>query len=115
MAYVDGVVVPVANDKREDYITKAKLIGEVFREYGATRVVDCWGSDVPDGKVTSFPMAVKRAANEAVVFAWVEWPSKAVRDEAWQTVMTDERIKQTDLPVDGQRMIFGGFEIVAES
>ncbi|MCG6857893.1 MAG: DUF1428 domain-containing protein [Salaquimonas sp.] len=114
MTYVDGVVVAVATDKRELYIEKSKLVSALFREYGALRVVDTWGVDVPDGKFTSFPMAVKREPHETVVFGWVEWPSRAVRDEAWEKVMKDERMTQIDLPFDGKRMIFGGFEMIVD-
>jgi uncharacterized protein YbaA (DUF1428 family) len=82
----------------------------MFKEYGATRVVECWGDEVPDGKVTDFKMAVKATPDEVVVFSWVEWPSKQVRDEGMKKFMADPRMKRGgDMPFSGERMIFGGF------
>ena len=84
----------------------------VFKENGATKLVECWGDDVPEGKVTSFPMAVKREENETVVFSWITWASKAARDEAWKKSMEDPRFKDMKMPFDGKRLIYGGFEVL---
>ena len=88
----------------------------IFKEHGATRCVECWADDVPDGKVTSFPMAVKRKDDEAVVFSWVEWPSKEARDAGMKKVMEDPRMPQdmSAMPFDGQRMIYGGFQPIVD-
>ncbi|MBA4144105.1 MAG: DUF1428 domain-containing protein [Nitrosospira sp.] len=89
----------------------------VFREYSALNVVECWGDDVPEGKLTSFPMAVKCQADETVVFSWVTWPSRQVRDEAWKKVMADPRLQPdaNPMPFDGKRLIYGGFEAIVET
>ena len=117
MTYVNGIVaaVPVAN--KQDFIDHAKTSSEVFREYGALSLVDCWGTDVPDGELTSFPKAVQKKDDEVVVFSWVTWPSKAVADEAWEKIMADPRMSadRNPMPFDGHRLIYGGFEAVAES
>jgi uncharacterized protein YbaA (DUF1428 family) len=82
----------------------------IFKEFGAKRVVECWGDDVPDGKVTDFKGAVKANDDETVVFSWVEYPSKEIRDAANKRIMEDKRVKAMgDMPFDGKRMIFGGF------
>jgi uncharacterized protein YbaA (DUF1428 family) len=109
MSYIDGFVVPVPTEKKAAYIAASTEMSKLFREYGATAVVECWGDDVPDGKVTDFKRAVKAEANETVVFSWTVWPSKQVRDEANQKMMNDPRMKEQDMPFDGKRMIFGGF------
>jgi len=114
MSYVDGFVAAVSKADREAYQRHAVLAGAVFREHGATSVVDAWGDDVPEGKVTSFPMAVQRKDDEVVVFGWIVWPSRAVRDAAWPKVMADPRLSGSEMPFDGQRMIFGGFEVISE-
>lgn len=110
--YVDGFVVAVPNEKKEAYRKLAAEVGAIFREFGALSVVEAWGEDVPDGKLTSFPMAVKREANETVVFSWVVWPSKEVRQAAHAKVQADPRMQpdKVDMSVfDGKRMIYGGF------
>ncbi len=117
MNYVDGFLVPVPTAHRERYIEVARKAAAMFREYGALGVVECWGNDVPEGKVTSFPMAVKLKEDETVVFSWITWPSKEVRDTGMKQFMEDPRMKTefSDMPFDGQRMIFGGFEVIVQA
>ena len=111
MSDIDGFVVPVPADKKEAYRAMAAKGAELFREFGATRIVECWGDDLPDGKVTGFKLAVQASGDENVVFSWIEWPSKAVRDEGNAKVMKDPRMQQfKDMPFDGKRMFFGGFQ-----
>jgi len=108
--YVDGYLVPVADDRKDAYRGMAAKASAIFREHGATRVVESWGDQLPDGKVTDFKGAVQATDAEKVVFSWVEWPSKAVRDAGMAKVMADERMRPgDDVPFDGKRMIYGGF------
>jgi uncharacterized protein YbaA (DUF1428 family) len=117
MNYVDGFVAAVPTANREIYRQHASTAAVVFREYGALNVVECWGDDVPEGKLTSFSMAVKREADETVVFSWVTWPSRQVRDEAWKKVMADPRLRPdaNPMPFDGKRLIYGGFKVIVEA
>jgi uncharacterized protein YbaA (DUF1428 family) len=116
MSYIDGFVTPVRTDNREVYLKHAQDMAVLFKEYGATGVVETWGNDVPEGKVTSFPMAVKCEPGETVVFSWISWPSREVRDEAWKKVMADPRMApgSVPMPFDGKRLIYGGFEVLLE-
>ena len=115
MKYIDGFVAAVPTNKQKEYLKHAKDAAVVFKEFGALDVVETWGDDVPDGKLTSFPMAVKREAHETVVFGWIVWPSRALRDAAWERVMADPRLKDQNPPFDGKRMIYGGFQTIAQS
>jgi uncharacterized protein YbaA (DUF1428 family) len=116
MSYIDGFVIPVRSANKQAYREMAAKAAAVFKEYGAIRSVECWGDDVRDGKVTDFKGAVKAQAGETVVFSWVVWPSKAVRDAGNEKMKHDPRMKMTgDMPFDGQRMIFGGFEVLLDS
>lgn len=116
MTYVDGFVVAVPTANREKYRAVAQKAAAVFKEHGALKVVECWGDDVPDGQVTSFPMAVKRKDDETVVFSWITWPSRQARDTGMKKVMDDPRMKPgaEPMPFDGKRMIYGGFEPIVE-
>ena len=111
MGYADGYLIAVPNENKEAYRAMAAKAAEVFQDYGATRVVETWADDVPDGKVTDFKGAVKAKDGETVVYSWVEWPSKEARVEGWKKVMADERMKPdgSKTPFDGQRMVYGGF------
>jgi uncharacterized protein YbaA (DUF1428 family) len=117
MNYVDGFVVAVKTADKEKYQRYAQAAAPVFKEYGALTVVECWGNDVPEGKLTSFPMAVQRKDDETVVFSWITWPSKAVRDEGMKKVMEDPRFnpETNPMPFDGKRMIYGGFEMIVSA
>jgi uncharacterized protein YbaA (DUF1428 family) len=115
MNYIDGFVAAVPTANRERYKKHAEEAAVVFKEYGALRLVECWGDDVPEGKLTSFPMAVKRKDDETVVFSWITWPSKKVRDEGMKKVMADPRLQPDKMPFDGKRMIYGGFEMLVDA
>ena len=109
--YLDGYVLPVPAGNKDAYKAMAEKAASVFRDYGALRVVEAWGEEIPDGKKTDYNRATLRKDDERVVYSWVEWPSKQVRDEAWPKLMEDERMKPdfSNMPFDGQRMMWGGF------
>jgi uncharacterized protein YbaA (DUF1428 family) len=115
-AYTDGFVVPVPEGKREDYRQLAAKMAKVFRERGATRVVEAFSDDVSKGDVTDFYRAVKAEDGEGIVFSFIEWPDKATRDEAWKAIMSDESMKpEGDMPFDGKRMFWGGFDKLVDT
>jgi uncharacterized protein YbaA (DUF1428 family) len=114
MSYVDGFVAAVPSANREVYKEHVERAATVFKDHGALKVVECWGDDVPEGKLTSFPMAVRKKDDETVVFAWIVWPSRQARDEGMRKVMADPRTDLNPMPFDGKRLIFGGFEVLVE-
>src|SRR5258708_17632284 len=87
MMYIEGFVAAVPTKNREAYKQHVEAAAQVFKDYGALKMVECWGVDVPDGKVTSFPMAVKKKGDETVVFLWVVWPSRKNHDEGIKEVI----------------------------
>ena len=115
--YTDGFVLPVPLGKRDAYREMAAKMAGTFKEYGAVRVLEGWGDDVPDGTVTDFRRAVKAEESENVVYSWIEWPSKAVRDEAWAKIMADPAMQpdHANMPFDGKRMFWGGFAPLIDS
>ena len=115
MTYVDGFVIPVPAGNKDQYLKTAKYFDEILMEFGALHVVECWGDDVPDGKVTDFRRAVAAQEGEHVVFSWAVWPSKEVRDAAHKKMHEDPRMKDASMPFDGKRMIFGGFEVIFDT
>lgn len=113
--YVDGFVIAVPTANKQKFIEHAKKGDAVFMELGATRILECWGDDVPAGKVTDFRRAVSAKEDETVVFSWIEWPDKTTRDAGMSKMMelmkTDPRMnpETNPMPFDGVRLIFGGF------
>lgn len=113
MSYVDGFVLPVPTDKLEAYWEIARKAGEIWMEYGALEYVECVADDMPEGKVTSFPLSVKAEPGETVVFSWIRYASREDRDRIMQQVMSDSRLKDMSpetMPFDGKRMFWGGFK-----
>ena len=117
MSYIDGFVCAVPTANKEAFRRHATAAAAVLKEHGALGVVECWGDDVPEGKLTSFPLAVQRKADETVVFSWVTWPSRTVRDTGMKAAMADPRLQPetNPMPFDGRRMIYGGFEILVNA
>lgn len=124
MTYMDGFVIAVPTANKEKFQSHAEMGDSVFIDLGATRVVECWGDDVPSGKVTDFRRAVQANDDEAVVFSWVEWPDRETRDKAMQKMTewmenpekADPRMdpEKNPMPFDGKRMIYGGFQPLVE-
>ena len=114
MAYIDGFVLAVPTANKDKFIAHAQEMDQYFLDYGATRILECWGEDVPKGKQTDFQRAVQAKDDETVVFSWVEWPDKATRDAGMKKMMANPEMSpdKNPMPFDGMRMIFGGFEPV---
>lgn len=112
--YISGMVAPAPADGKESYAEFAKTMAAIFQEYGATRLLDAWGVDVPAGEVTDFQRAVQATDDETVAFGWVEWPSKEASDAGWEKMMSDERMQNIEMPFDGKRMIFGNFRPIVD-
>ena len=116
MTYFEGFIVPVPEDQREAYRKHAADAAPIFQDLGVTRHFEAWDSNVPQGKVTDFRMAVDAKPEEKVVFSFIEWPDKETRDQAWQKLMADENMKpEGEMPFDGKRMFWGGFEPIVDT
>lgn len=119
MSYIDGFVIAVPTANKQAFIDHARLGDSVFMDLGATRILECWGDDVADGKLTDFRKAVQATDDETIVFSWIEWPDKKTRDAAHATMVdwmqhpekADPRMhpEKNPMPFDGKRLIFGGF------
>ena len=118
MAYVDGFVVPVPKAKLDAYRDMSRQCGAIWREFGALEFRECISDDVKPGKLTSFPQSVDLREDELVAFSWIVYPSRAKRDEVNEKVMNDPRMaeymKPENMPFDGKRMIYGGFEMMID-
>lgn len=114
MPFVDITVIPVLTANKDAYLEHSAATSPLFREQGALSVTETWGEDVPDGKVTDFKRAVALKDGETVAVGWITWPDKATRDAGWEALMQDERLMGFEPPFDGKRMIYAGFEVVAE-
>jgi uncharacterized protein YbaA (DUF1428 family) len=116
MPFLDITVIPVPTAKKDAYLKHSTVMSPLFREQGALSVTETWGEDVPDGKVTDFKRAVALQDGETVAVGWITWPDKATRDAGWEKLMQDERMMGGDEPpFDGKRMIFAGFDVIAEN
>ena len=118
MPYVDGFVLAVPKNKLDEYRKVATRCGEIWREHGALAFRENVADDVKPGKLTSFPQAVDLQEGETVVFSWIVYESRAARDAINDKIMKDPRMaemfKPENMPFDGKRMIYGGFESLVD-
>ncbi len=114
MHYVDIFIAAVPEANKASYTDHAERMGQVFKDHGALHVVDVWGDDVPQGETNSFHTAVMRQDGETIASGWVVWPDKATRDKGMESMMSDPRMQEEDMPFDGKRLIFGGFQKIVD-
>jgi uncharacterized protein YbaA (DUF1428 family) len=117
MPYVDGFIVPVPKKKVDAYRRLARKAGKIWKEYGALEFKECIADDVKKGKWTSFPRSVKLKPTETVMFSYIVYKSRKDRDRINAKVMKDNRIAgmdMKDMPFDGRRMIYGGFNVLVD-
>lgn len=108
--YIDGFVIPVANERREEYRAHETKWWPMFKDLGALTLVAGWGDDVPPGKQTDFQRSVDLQEGESVVLCWMTWPDKPTRDKAYAKMMEDnDSMAGMEMPFDGKRLIYGGF------
>lgn len=116
MAYIEAMVAAVPTAGKAAYLDYAREVNALFKQHGALATTDCWGDDVPEGKLTSFPLSVKCGPGETVAIGWITWPSKEARKAGWETLMKEPKMQpgQMNMPFDGKRMIYGAFEVILE-
>jgi uncharacterized protein YbaA (DUF1428 family) len=116
MAYIEAMVAAVPTGNKAAYLDYAREVGGLFKQHGALATTDCWGSDVPEGKLTSFPLSVKCEPGETVAIGFITWPSKEARASAWEQLMKEPKMQPgaMKMPFDGKRMIYGAFEVILE-
>lgn len=116
MSYLDGFLVPVPRDAKDRYQALAQTMASKLKALGATAIMEGWGDDLQPGKVTDFFRAVQAKDGENVVFSYIVWPSKEVRDKGWEKLMADPEMQpgSEPMPFDGMRMFWGGFQPVVD-
>ena len=114
MPYIEGFVAAVPTANKEAYIKQAREAVALFKKLGATRHVECWGDDVPKGALTDFYKATQAKDDETPIFSWIEYPDKATRDAANKAMMDNPDMAKMEMPFDGKRMFWGGFELVVD-
>jgi len=112
MSYIDGFVLPLKDDKLDDYTKLAEMFAKKAVSHGAIGSVEAIGDGLEHGKTTDFFRAVNAEEGENVVFSFVVWPDKATRDSAWEKIMADPEMQPgaQPMPFDGKRMFWGGFK-----
>ena len=116
--YVDGFVLPLPQDKIEDYRKIAEMACKVWMDHGALGYFECVGDDLQVKDVISFSTIAGAAPGETVVFAWIMFQSREHRDEVNAKVMSDPRMNAFEamgpMPFDCKRLAYGGFKTIVE-
>nr|WP_259371358.1 DUF1428 domain-containing protein [Parasphingorhabdus cellanae] len=112
--YVQGYVAPVAKVKRKPFADMCATMREIAVDSGALHAVDGWAEEIEHGKLTDCKRAVKAETGEAIAFGFVEWPTKEAYERGSAKMREDTRMppSDADMPVDGERMILGGFDVL---
>jgi len=116
--YIDGFVFPIAKQHLEAYQAIAEQVADIWKEHGALSYQEYLGDDLSLKGTRSFTTAVEAKEDEAVIFGWVVFPSKEVRDLANAKVPEDPRMADIVGPLvdparvifDAERMVYGGFK-----
>lgn len=116
--YIDGFILPVPQKHLEEYKGVAEKVAEIWKEYGALSYFEFVGDDLTLEGTRSFIEVVDLKEDEVVVFGWVVFPSKEIRDTANQQVPNDPRMSKLVTPLldperlifNAERMVYGGFQ-----
>jgi uncharacterized protein YbaA (DUF1428 family) len=117
MSYIDGFIVPLKDDKVDEYRGLAEMFARKALDHGAIGSVEAIGDGLEHGHTTDFFKAVQAEDGENVVFSFVVWPDKATRDAAWEKIMADPEMQPgaQPMPFDGKRMFWGGFKPIVST
>ncbi|MGE0268924.1 MAG: DUF1428 domain-containing protein [Candidatus Omnitrophota bacterium] len=117
--FVDGFVLAVPKKKIDAYRRLAQKACKVWMDHGALAYRECVGEDLDSKMGVPFPKLAKVKPGETVVFAYIEYKSRAHRDRVNAKVMKDPRIANMcdpkDMPFDCKRMTYGGFKTIVEA
>ena len=117
MSYIEFYILPVVAARIDDYHKIATESAALWLQHGALSVIESVADDAPMGTLTSFPRSVQLLEDEVVICAYITYRDRAHRDDVQARVMADatmERLFQ-DAPVDGKRMIWGGFKTIVDT
>lgn len=112
MDCVEIFIVPVLEAREADYVERARRMAQVWIDHGALEYSELRAVDAPEGKLTSFPQAVKLAPGEVPYVILARYSDRAHRDAVWAKVFADPRTAPiyTDNPGDKARLLSGRFE-----
>jgi len=116
--YIDGFVFPIPATHLDEYANVAKQVAEIWKDHGALAYLEFVGDELTLEGTRSFLDAIDVKEDEVVIFGWVVFPSKEVRDLANKKVPTDPRMAGLIAPLlnaeklifDASRMVYGGFK-----
>ena len=116
--YIDGFVFPIPRIHLTEYKQTAEKVAEIWKEYGAIAYFEFIGDDMILEGTKSFVDVVDAREDEEIVFGWVVFPSKKIRDSACKKVPQDTRMTELVAPLtrpeklvfDASRMVYGGFK-----
>jgi len=121
--YIDGFVLPIPRIHLNEYKNVAEKVAEIWKEYGAVAYFEYVGEDLKLEGTRSFMDVVDLKEDEVVIFGWVIFPSKEIRDSANKQVPADSRMAELVAPLtdpnklifDAGRMVYGGFQPLVQS
>lgn len=121
--YIDGFVLPIPRVYLDEYKKVAEKVAEIWKVYGAIAYYEFVGDDFVLEGTKSFIETVDVKEDEEIVFGWVVFPSKEVRDLANKKVPSDPRMTELVAPLtnsdklifDSSRMVYGGFKPLVQS
>ncbi len=121
--YIDGFVLPIPRIYLNEYRSVAEKVAEIWKEYGALAYFEYVGEDLKLEGTRSFIELVDLKEDEIIIFGWVVFPSKVIRDRANNQLPTDSRMTELVAPLtdpkrlifDAKRMVYGGFQPLVQS
>lgn len=121
--YIDGFVLPIPQKHLNEYRQVAEKVAEIWKEYGALAYFEYIDDDLKLEGTLSFSEVVTVNEEEVIIFGWVVFPSREIRDRANEQVPNDSRMNDLVAPLtdpsrmifDAERMVYGGFKPLVQS
>ena len=116
MRYIDGYAIPVPKKNLKAHTRTAATGANIWMRHGALDYKECVSEELTNTWGMTFSQIMKLEPHETVVFSYIAFKSRAHRDRVNAKVIKEmEKMRsKKEIPFDVSRMVYCGFNVLAD-